>query len=354
MLRRLCETPAHRSPDGVPCEHALDWWAQSLELDPEDRAIHLRLIRALRERSELKETRVGSTPPWRASPRMPEVLLEAVETALASGAFKKAAGLAKRVLEIDPINPRVRAVVGHAHLSHARKQIAGSNPAAAPPRAGRGGAMAAHRGGLRLDQAAARPHRRAGRGGQCAVARGARRAGGNAGGKLPSAARGRAHQARSQGPVAPRRRRAQRHAGGRRSRGACACAQCNARGGQGLARRAGSAAGDARARRSRAVLRARPAPGVRSAAPAQRARSGAPLRRGGAQALAGAPGVRVSQSGSRLRRQSVANAAARARGPGASPRTRPSPRRAAHRAAPARLAVGGNGGLRRAGRDWVR
>ena len=131
VLRRLCETPAHRSPDGVPCEHALNWWAQSLELDPEDRAIHLRLIRALRERSDLKETRIRLDAALARFPQDAEVLLEAVETALASGAFKKAAGLAKRVLEMDPINPRVRAVVGHAHLSHARKQIAGSNPAAA-------------------------------------------------------------------------------------------------------------------------------------------------------------------------------------------------------------------------------
>ncbi len=131
VLCRLCDSPAHRSPDGVPCEHALNWWAQSLELDPEDRMTHLKLIRALRERSDLKETRIRLDAALARFPKDAELLLEAVETALASGAFKKAAGLAKRVLEIDPINPRVRAVVGHAHLSHARKQIAGSNPAAA-------------------------------------------------------------------------------------------------------------------------------------------------------------------------------------------------------------------------------
>jgi hypothetical protein len=131
VLRRLCEAPAHRSPDGVACEHALNWWAQSLALDPEDRAAHLKLIRALRQRSDLKETRVRLDAALARFPEDAEVLIEAVETALASGAFKKAAGLAKRVLELDPINPRVRAVLGHAHLSHARKQIAGINPAAA-------------------------------------------------------------------------------------------------------------------------------------------------------------------------------------------------------------------------------
>ncbi len=131
VLRRLCDAPAHRSIDGAACEHALSWWAQSLELDPEDRATHLKLIRALRDRSDLKETRIRLDAALARFPKDAEVLLEAVETALASGAFKKAVGLAKRVLELDPINPRVRAVVGNAHLSHARKQIAGSNPAAA-------------------------------------------------------------------------------------------------------------------------------------------------------------------------------------------------------------------------------
>jgi hypothetical protein len=51
------------------------------------------------------------------------VLMEAVETALAGNAFKKAVALAKRLLELDPINLRVRALIGQAHLSHARKQI---------------------------------------------------------------------------------------------------------------------------------------------------------------------------------------------------------------------------------------
>lgn len=117
--------------NGNPCEDVLGWWAQSLALDPEDRATHLQLIRALRSRSDLKQTRVRLDAALARFPKDTEVLLEAVETALASGAFKKAAGLAKRVLEVDPINPRVRAVLGQAHLSHARKQIAERNPAAA-------------------------------------------------------------------------------------------------------------------------------------------------------------------------------------------------------------------------------
>jgi tetratricopeptide (TPR) repeat protein len=131
VLRRLADERSRYDRGGPPDEDALAWLAQSLELDPEDRATHLRLIRALRVRSEPKELRTCLEAALARFPDDADVLLEAVETALASGAFKKAATLAKRVLELDPINPRVRAVVGHAHLSHARKQIAGRNPVSA-------------------------------------------------------------------------------------------------------------------------------------------------------------------------------------------------------------------------------
>ena len=131
VLRHLAQDLHHCVREGNPCEAVLGWWGQSLELDPEDRATHLNLIRALRRRADLKQTRVRLDAALARFPEDTEVLLEAVETALASGAFKKAVGLAKRVLEFDSINPRVRALVGHAHLSHARKQIAGSNPAGA-------------------------------------------------------------------------------------------------------------------------------------------------------------------------------------------------------------------------------
>ena len=56
-------------------------------------------------------------------PEDPEVLNEALDLALASDAFKKAAGLAKRILDRDPINRRARQSLFTAHLAHARKQI---------------------------------------------------------------------------------------------------------------------------------------------------------------------------------------------------------------------------------------
>ncbi|MDP2787807.1 MAG: tetratricopeptide repeat protein [Pseudomonadota bacterium] len=104
---------------------------RSVELDPDERDTQLRLIAALRQQGELQQAR---TVLEQALPRFPKdaaLLLEAVQVALASKAFKKAVGLAKQVLELDPINPTVRRLIGHAHFAHARKQIKTNNSAAA-------------------------------------------------------------------------------------------------------------------------------------------------------------------------------------------------------------------------------
>jgi hypothetical protein len=122
-LRRIADGHHHPEQPGGLCEDALDWIARSVALDPGERASHLRLIRATRARDELKAARGHLETALRHFPDDAEVLLEAVETALAGNSFKKAAGLARRVLALDPINPRVRGIVGQAHLGHARKHI---------------------------------------------------------------------------------------------------------------------------------------------------------------------------------------------------------------------------------------
>ncbi len=96
---------------------------QALILDPDDRTSYLELIRLYRGRGKLKDARRLLEQALARYPQDIEVLTEAVETALAGKAFKKAAGLARKVLEQDPINPRVRSILVNAHLAHARKQI---------------------------------------------------------------------------------------------------------------------------------------------------------------------------------------------------------------------------------------
>jgi hypothetical protein len=108
------------------------WLERSLELDPDDRATHLKLISLHRQATGPEGGAcVCGNGAGALCQRSGAVLLEAVETALAGNAFKKAVTLAKRLLDLDPINSKVRAVIGQAHLSHARKQIRAGRPEAA-------------------------------------------------------------------------------------------------------------------------------------------------------------------------------------------------------------------------------
>jgi tetratricopeptide (TPR) repeat protein len=108
-----------------------DCLRRSVELDPDVRDTQLRLIDALRQQGELQLARAALERALLRFPRDAGLLLEAVQVALAGKAFKKAVGLAKQVLELDPINPSVRRLIGKAHFAHARKQIKTNNLAAA-------------------------------------------------------------------------------------------------------------------------------------------------------------------------------------------------------------------------------
>ena len=131
VLRRLADAHASHSPDGKLCLHARDWLGQSLALDPADLSSHLRLVRDARLCADLRQARTWLDAARKHFPADASLLQEAVEIALAAGSFKKAAGLAKQVLQLDPINPRVRTLIGQAHLAHARKQLKAQSPQAA-------------------------------------------------------------------------------------------------------------------------------------------------------------------------------------------------------------------------------
>ncbi len=57
-----------------------------------------------------------------------QILLQATQSAVARRAYKKAAGLARRLLQIDPINPGVRRQMIELQLAHARKQMRAKRP----------------------------------------------------------------------------------------------------------------------------------------------------------------------------------------------------------------------------------
>lgn len=125
ILRHLADMARGQQVMGARCDasSSLQYLAESLLLDPEDRPTHLRLITGYRGMGRLKAAREALKEALDRFPDDTEVLLEAVETAIAGDAFKKAARYARSVLDIDPINPRVRDILLDAHLAHARKQI---------------------------------------------------------------------------------------------------------------------------------------------------------------------------------------------------------------------------------------
>jgi tetratricopeptide (TPR) repeat protein len=100
----------------------------SLDWDPDDRNTYLRLIDYYRRGKLLKDARRIQDRAMRRWPRDMQVLGAALDTALGAGSFKKAAGLARQMLEVDPINTDVRERLVAAHLAHARKQVPKGRP----------------------------------------------------------------------------------------------------------------------------------------------------------------------------------------------------------------------------------
>ncbi len=98
---------------------------KSLMLDPEDRDSWRRLADLYHEFEDERSRGRVLEDALARFPDDPALLEVAAEAAIDRGAFKKAARLTMRLLEIDPINRRARQRLLNAHLRHARKQIKG-------------------------------------------------------------------------------------------------------------------------------------------------------------------------------------------------------------------------------------
>ena len=124
ILRHLADLPAPGfSPRDRVADQRINYLAQSLELDPEDKDTYLTLVRLTQDQRNTK-----ARDQWieRAVKRFPEdadILMTAANAAYRRGAFKKAAGFAEMLLRRDPINKSARGMLVSSHLSHARKQI---------------------------------------------------------------------------------------------------------------------------------------------------------------------------------------------------------------------------------------
>ena len=101
---------------------AIDALEKSLGLDPDDQPTYRLLIRLCEETDADKEAQEWLDKGLKRFPKDVELLTLAMQVASKRKAFKKAAGFAKTLLDIDPINSAARQFLLDAHLGHARKQ----------------------------------------------------------------------------------------------------------------------------------------------------------------------------------------------------------------------------------------
>lgn len=121
--------------DGEPSKYAdsLDRYAaerveESLSYDPDDLEPYLRLHAYFLRGKYLKQARYYQDQALSRWPNDIRVLTAALDTALASQSFKKAAKFAHQILSVDPINRPVRERLVKAHLAHASKQLKAGRP----------------------------------------------------------------------------------------------------------------------------------------------------------------------------------------------------------------------------------
>jgi len=124
VLCHMATMTEHLSREGLLDQAGAEYLTRSLEFDASDCDVHVRLVTYWRRHGDLKKARERLEAGLSLFPDSGALLSEAVETALAAGAFKKAATTARRLLALDPLNRKVRTLLGNAHLSHAGKHIA--------------------------------------------------------------------------------------------------------------------------------------------------------------------------------------------------------------------------------------
>ncbi|MFZ4702268.1 MAG: hypothetical protein ACOYMG_19675, partial [Candidatus Methylumidiphilus sp.] len=118
IFRRIAKLADHDAPN-----IAIAALGDSLKLDPGDQASYVTLVRLNEKMEAPKEAQEWLENGLKHFPKDVELLTLAMNAASRRKAFKKAAGLAKTLLEIDPINSPARQLLISAHIGHARKQF---------------------------------------------------------------------------------------------------------------------------------------------------------------------------------------------------------------------------------------
>ncbi len=98
------------------------------DVDPDHIPAVLARIAHYREEPREKDWHRLADEAAQRFPNDSQILLQATQSAVARRAYKKAAGFARRLLGIDPINPGVRRQMIELQLAHARKQMCAKRP----------------------------------------------------------------------------------------------------------------------------------------------------------------------------------------------------------------------------------
>ncbi|HEY0553971.1 MAG TPA: hypothetical protein VGG20_06860 [Thermoanaerobaculia bacterium] len=104
------------------------WLEKSVEADPEDRDSTLKLIARLRETGRIRERNRWAEQAAGRFPADPLILTEALDAAAERGAYRKAAALAEKLLDVDPINTQARQRLIELGIGHARKKMRDGRP----------------------------------------------------------------------------------------------------------------------------------------------------------------------------------------------------------------------------------
>jgi tetratricopeptide (TPR) repeat protein len=125
VLRHLADLAQHHPDDFDDAwrDPVVDYLERSLKSDPDHLPATLALLDRCRKADSPKDWHHATEQAVRCFPGNAAVLLHAVDAAVARSAYKKAAGFARRLLTLDPINQPVRQRMIELQLAHARKQM---------------------------------------------------------------------------------------------------------------------------------------------------------------------------------------------------------------------------------------
>jgi cellulose synthase operon protein C len=122
-LARLAHEHPEIEGEGTSEFPEIDYLELSVRADPDCLPAFLQLIALHRTHGRDRDWHRLADDAAQRFPEESAVLLQAVDSAIARKAYKKAVGFARKLLALDPINQAARQRMIELHISHARKQI---------------------------------------------------------------------------------------------------------------------------------------------------------------------------------------------------------------------------------------